>query len=45
MLVELAIATQSSIIVTSNKRDVVPARSLGIQALKPREFVYMLPLP
>jgi putative PIN family toxin of toxin-antitoxin system len=44
MLVELAIAAQAPIIVTSNLRDVAPARSLGIQVLEPRDFIRMLPL-
>jgi putative PIN family toxin of toxin-antitoxin system len=39
MLVELAVAGSASHIVTSNLRDVAPARSLGIQVIEPREFI------
>ena len=45
MLVELAIAARAPCIVTSNLRDVAPARSLGIQVLEPRDFLRILPPP
>jgi putative PIN family toxin of toxin-antitoxin system len=43
MLVELAIAANVTYIITSNIRDLAPARSLGIQVLKPREFIPLIP--
>jgi putative PIN family toxin of toxin-antitoxin system len=45
MLVELAIAASAPYIVTSNLRDVSPAKSLGIQVVEPREFVRILRQP
>ena len=39
MLVELAIAGSASYIVTSNIRDFVPARSLGLRIATPRDFI------
>lgn len=42
MLVELAIAARAPYIVTSNLRDVAPARTLGIQVLEPCDFIRML---
>lgn len=45
MLVELALAGQASHIVTSNIRDVAPARTLGLQVMTPREFIRELGPP
>lgn len=45
MLVELAIAAGAPCIVTSNVRDVSPARALGIQVLEPRDFIRIIPPP
>ena len=42
MLVELAIAARAPYIVTSNLRDLAPARTLGIKVLEPREFLRIL---
>ena len=38
MLVELAVAANVPYIVTSNLRDVAPARQLGIEVIEPGEF-------
>lgn len=45
MLVELAIAAQAQVIVTSNLRDLEPAKALEIQVLEPGQFMRMLPPP
>ncbi len=45
MLVELAISANTPYIVTSNLRDVSPARELGIQVLEPREFIKLIHKP
>ena len=45
MLVELALAGQASHIVTSNIRDLAPARTLGLQVMTPREFIRQLGPP
>jgi len=45
MLVELAIAARAPYIVTGNLRHLAPARSPGIQVVKPREFIRILPPP
>lgn len=39
MLVELAIAGRGSHIVTSNLKDLIPARGIGLQVSTPAEFV------
>ena len=45
MLVELAIAAQAQIIVTSNLRDLEPAKALGIRVLELGQFLRILPPP
>ena len=45
MLVELALSAHANYIVTSNMRDVSPARALGIQVLEPGEFLRLLRHP
>jgi predicted nucleic acid-binding protein len=42
MLVELAIAANASYKVTSNLRDLAPAKTLGIQVLEPRQFIQLI---
>ena len=42
MLVELAVAASAPYIVTSNLKDVLPARSLGIEVLEPRDFLRII---
>jgi putative PIN family toxin of toxin-antitoxin system len=44
MLVELAMAAGADYIVTSNLRDVAPAKTLGIEVLEPCDFIRMLPV-
>jgi putative PIN family toxin of toxin-antitoxin system len=41
-LVQLALASSALIIVTHNTRHLQPAGELGIQVLKPREFLFKL---
>ncbi len=43
MLVELAVAASARYIVTSNLKDILPARSLGIEVLEPKDFLSMIP--
>lgn len=44
MLVELAVAASAQYIVTSNLKDVLPARTLGIEVLEPRDFLRIIPV-
>lgn len=43
MLVELALAGSAKYIVTSNLKDLLPARSLGIEVLEPKDFLRIIP--
>jgi putative PIN family toxin of toxin-antitoxin system len=45
MLVELAIAANVPYIVTSNLRDLAPARQLGIRVMTPHDFIGILKKP
>ena len=45
MLVELALAGQASHIVTSNIRDLAPARTLGLEVVTPAEIIRLLGPP
>jgi len=45
MLVEVALASGTEYIITSNIRDFAPAAALGVRAMTPRDFLPLLPGP
>ena len=43
LVLEAAMASSSQVIVTFNKRDLAPARKMGISLMTPKEFMLSLP--